>query len=129
MLCIYVTNIKFMKRKPFILLVTILFISFAGYAQTVNDSAGTRNDKPGTPQSLRIADQSPQSHVTIINGNGAAVNNTNGQTKITTTTNAGGNEVPTTPITLKTTPVKRADTIQKVPLGIKVSNVSNPIRN
>ncbi len=122
-------------------MVLILFVAITGHGQTVTDSVRTKNDKPGTPQSLRNPDQSPQSHVKLINTNGGAnqkvipttsegsnVNNTNGQT-IITNTNGTSNVVPKTPVTLQTTPINRGDTLRKIPLNNKVSNASNPIRN
>jgi hypothetical protein len=116
-----------MKAKLSILIILILFFAMGGHAQTVTDSVRTRNDKPGTPQSLRTADQSPQSHVTIINNNGPQVNNAGGQATITTN-NADNNTVPKTPVTLQSIPVNRTDTAAKPALP-KVSNASNPIRN
>lgn len=129
-----------MKTIQPVLVVLILLIAISGNGQTVTDSVRTRNDKPGTPQSLRSSDKSPQSHVKLIHTKGANqnviqttsegnnVNNTHGQT-IITNTNSTSNIVPKSPVTLQTTPVKRGDTSQKISLGIKVSNASNPIRN
>ena len=122
-----------MKTKLFTLLLSTLMFACSGFGQTPNDSVRTRNDKPGTPQSLRTPDQSPQSHVTILNANvppnqnvihtsseSTTPNNTNGKL-IITTPNTNGNAVPKTPITLKTN--SPGDTTRKV------LNSGNPIRN
>ena len=122
-----------MKTKLFILLIPALIFAFSSFGQAANDSLRTRNDRPGTPQSLRTPDQSPQSHVTILNANvppnqnvihtsseSTTPNNTNGKI-IITTPNTNGNAVPKTPITLKTDPL--GDTTRKV------LNSGNPIRN
>jgi hypothetical protein len=116
-----------MKTKILCLLVSILFVTTNNYAQTITDSARTRNDKPGTPQSLRTPNTAPVSHVTILNSyvpqnqnvlhtssESNTPNNTNGKTVITIYA-----------ITLKTNPL---DSTKKGPLN-KVSNASNPLRN
>src|SRR5437868_4740508 len=51
--------------KLYILLVSLLSASIT-YGQ---DSARSRNDKPGTPQSLRTTDKSPVNQVHVINPN------------------------------------------------------------
>ena len=110
-----------MKNKLLILLAVSLFVC-RSYGQVANDSVRTRNDKPGTPQSLRTPDMSPQSHVTLINPR-AATNQT-----VITVPPVNGKAVPKTSITLKNNPLNAKDSIQKEP-GNKVSNVSNPIRH
>ena len=122
-----------MKTKKFSLFLLALIFVCTSYSQTPNDSVRTRNDKPGTPQSLRTPDQSPQSHVTILNANvppnqnvistsseSTTTNNINGKITITTP-GTNGNAVPKTPITLKTN--SPGDTTRKV------LNSGNPIRN
>jgi hypothetical protein len=126
-----------MKTKILCLLVSILFVTTNNYAQTITDSARTRNDKPGTPQSLRTPNTAPVSHVTILNSyvpqnqnvlhtssESNTPNNTNGKTVITIY-GSNGNAVPKSAITLKTNPL---DSTKKGPLN-KVSNASNPLRN
>ncbi len=53
-----------MKKKLVILLIPVLLLKFNGSCQ---DSLRTRNDKPGTPQSLRTTSNAPESQVKIIN--------------------------------------------------------------
>lgn len=120
-----------MKRKFSLVLVPALFVTFAVYSQ---DSIRTKNDKPGTPQSLQTSDQTRQSQVNVINSNtapgqtinhAATVNNA-GQTIVITNDNNGDNRVPTTPIT----PSRSADsTVENSAIHNGVRNVTNPIRN
>lgn len=118
------------------LLTSILFVANNNYAQTITDSARTRNDKPGTPQSLRTPNTAPVSHVTInnsyipqnqnvISSESLTPNNTNGKTVITIF-GSNGNAVPKSSITLHTNPF---DTTKKGTINNKVSNASNPLRN
>ena len=127
-----------MKSKLFILSISFLFFASASYSQVANDSVRTRNDKPGTPQSLRTPDMSPQSHVTLLNtkaapnqnASGTNTANANGQT-IITVPNTDNTNVPKTPITLQNKATNRLDTIPKAvePISNKAPNVTNPIRN
>lgn len=55
-----------MKKKLFILLISGLIVLTGGYSQ---DSIRTRNDKPGTPQSLRKVNITPASQVHVVNTN------------------------------------------------------------
>ncbi|HEY8688860.1 MAG TPA: hypothetical protein VIM07_06460 [Chitinophagaceae bacterium] len=125
-----------MKTKIFMLLVTALLFAITNYGQTITDSARTRNDKPGTPQSLRTSNTAPVSHVTILNSyvpqnqnvissESLTPNNTNGKTVITIF-GSNGNAVPKSSITLQTNPF---DTTKKGPIINRVSNASNPLRN
>ena len=127
-----------MKTKFLILLGSVLLFAANNYAQTITDSARTRNDKPGTPQSLRTPNTAPLSHVTILNSyvpqnqnvvhtssESNTPNNTNGKTVITIY-GSNGNAVPKSAITLQTNPL---DSTIKVLLNNKVSNASNPLRN
>ncbi len=52
-----------MKTKFFVSLLSFLLLAFISYGQ---DSVRTRNDKPGTPQSLRTIDNAPKNKVHLI---------------------------------------------------------------
>ena len=74
-----------MKNKSLIFFASFSLISCIGFGQ-VEDSVRTRNDKPGTPSSLRTPNSSPQNNVPVINQNRPplqTVNNSNQQTNIT----------------------------------------------
>ena len=95
--------------RPAIILVPVLLLAFSGYGQ---DSIRTRNDKPGTPQSLRTPDHAPRNRVHIINTNtdprqtinhGATesnkVNNAKDQTiKVDPNMNNGSTVIPQGPV-------------------------------
>jgi hypothetical protein len=137
-LCI--ANYEIMKTKLLILLAALILLAFAGFSQ-VDDSVRTRNDKPGTPQSLRTPDLSPRSRVTILNTKAAPAQNVNTGTSEGTNTNTTtgrtsiivpvptNNAVPKTPITLQSKPL-RLDSIPKAPPNnLPSGRTSNPIRN
>ena len=124
-----------MKRKLYTVLVITLAFAIKSYGQ--NDSVRTRNDKPGTPQSLRTSDQSPQSHVEIKNTNTipgqtispATTGNNGTSSTIVTDPNTAGKPVPTSPITLVNKPRDHVDTsVKNSAIQNGVSNVTNPIR-
>jgi hypothetical protein len=128
----------FMKRKLLVLLISFLSASVVGYSQ---DSARTKNDKPGTTQSLKTSDQSPQSHADIINSNTAPnqtivhgapeSNKVNSGKRKTIITNSAASDkpVPTTPITIINKPPGRpASTVNSSAIQNGISNSSNPIR-
>ena len=101
--------------RPSIILIPVLLLAFSGYGQ---DSMRTRNDKPGTPQSLRTPDHAPRNRVHIINTNtdpiqtinhGATesnkVNNAKDQTiKVDANMNNGSTVIPQGPIMNNTVP-------------------------
>ena len=123
-----------MKSKLSIILVTVLLLALGGYSQ--DDSMRTRNDKPGTPQSLRTADQSPQSHVNVINANTApdqsGTHATTGNNEINNTLiadpNTADKPAPTSPITLVNKP-RRDSGVKNSAIQNGISNATNPIRN
>ena len=124
-----------------ILLISTLFLVFSGYSQ---DSVRTKNDKPGTPQSLRRTDDTPQSHVQITNNNTTPnhtdinrpsesnnVNNTTQQTITIDSNNTAGKPSPVNPITITITP---PDSMSKTTTNSSaiqngISNASKPLRN
>jgi hypothetical protein len=118
------------------LFLVIIVFNFYGLA-FAQDSARTRNDKPGTPQSLRTPDNSPRSKVTLINSNttpnqdinhGATESNevnNNKQQVIVPANNNGStlvNQPP--PATIINKPVNVHDTLTRN----GKNNVSNPTR-
>ena len=126
--------------KFFILLVSVLLAAFNGYSQ---DSIRTENDKPGTPQSLRIPDNTPQSHVEITNNNTTpnqtninrpsesnTINNTNRQTITIDPSNTTAKPSPVNPITITTTPPdSMRTTTNSSAIQNGISNASKPLRN
>jgi hypothetical protein len=125
-----------MKKKLSIVVGAIMFLVYTGYGQ--EDSTRTRNDRPGTPQSLRTADQSPQSHVNIINNNPAPGQTTNpaatGNNGINNTIiadpNTIGKPVSTMPISNVNPASGRLDSaVSNSAIRNGVSNTTNPIRN
>lgn len=127
-----------MKTKLCVLPIIFLLWIFSGYGQ---DSIRTKNDKPGTSQSLRKSDQTPQNHVQIINtqtptqadinrpSESNTQNNTTQQT-ISTDPNKAPVTSPTNPITITTTPpanMKSNTNSSAIQNGI--SNTSKPLRN
>lgn len=120
-----------MKKIFFILLVTCLFSMPRGYSQ---DSARTRNDKPGTPQSLRTTNTAPQTQLHVVNPNvapnqsinhGATESNgvNNKQEQIITTAPNTGKEIPNNSIS-----TGRADSTNSSIINNRKTNVTNPIR-
>jgi hypothetical protein len=129
-----------MKMKSFIPLISIfLLLGLSGYSQ---DSIRTKNNKPGTPQSLRTGDNTPQTHVEIINKNSTSnqtnihrpsesnsINNSNHET-ITVDPNTAGRPNPTNPISITTTPPdSMRTTTNSSAIQNGISNASKPIRN
>ncbi|MEO6330402.1 MAG: hypothetical protein ABIO55_15815 [Ginsengibacter sp.] len=127
-----------MKKTLSLLLITLLLLVANGYSQ---DSARTKNDKPGTPGSLRVPDNSSQSQVNIINSNTAPgqtivtgapesnkLSNSKGQT-IITNSNTNANRVPTSSITIANKPPGVVDSVKNSAIQNGISNASNPIRN
>ena len=129
---IYEQLIKtFMKKKLSILMIPFLLMEFSGYCQ---DSVRTRNDKPGTPQSLRTANSAPQSQVNIINNNtvpnqaidhgateSSQVGNTSGHTN-----GAIISQTPTTTINKDTG--NAGNTFHTDTTKLRRSNITSPIR-
>jgi hypothetical protein len=127
-----------MKTKLFILPITISLWIFCSYGQ---DSIRTKNDKPGTTQSLRKSDQTPQNHVQIINtqtptqadvnrpSESNTQNNTTQQT-ITTDPNKAPVSNPTNPITITTKPPANMQSkTNSSAIQNGISNTSKPLRN
>lgn len=127
-------------KKKLIMLTASFFILSIGYAQ-VSDSVRTRNDKPGTPQSLRTPNNAPRTHVHTINKNvppqqsinhGATESNNpdNLDKKKAIAPNATyGKKVPVTPITIKPGLTKKDTSINnKGVMQNGQGNASNPIR-
>lgn len=123
-----------MIRKFIALTISVLAVTVSTYAQ---DSLRTKNDKPGTPQSLRTYDNTPQSNVNIVNKPGTAngtsapegnkIDNTNSQIN-TTGTNPG--KPSTNPITIVNNPPAHVDsTTNHSAIQNGISNTTNPIRN
>lgn len=118
------------------LIFTPFLFALASYGQ---DSIRTKNDKPGTPKSLRIPDNTPRNQVHTINTNtppaqtinhGAVesnqVNNSKQSTIITNANPANGAVIPPSDTTPKN-PGVRNDTMINNALNNK-SNVTSPIR-
>lgn len=131
-----------MKTKFSISLLSFLLLAFTGYGQ---DSARTRNDKPGTPQSLRTMNNAPRNRVHAIKTykqphqeiyHGATesnmINNTNKEAKVYPgITNA--NEItkaPAATIDNQAAPqaIHMDSAINKGTMGNGQSNATNPIR-
>ena len=123
-----------------IVLISILLLVFRGFSQ---DSVRTKNDKPGTPQSLRHADNTPQSHVQITNNNTTPnqtdinrpsesnnVNNTTQKTITIDSNNTAGKPSPVNPITITTTPPdSMRTTTNSSAIQNGISNAGKPLRN
>ncbi len=131
-----------MNKKYFIILIILFGLKFTSYAQ---DSIRTRNDKPGTPQSLRTNDNTPRNREHLINSNRTAnqsinheatesnkVNNAKEQTIIADPNTGNGVGTPKTPITIINQPApaaSRTDSIIKNnAISNGKSNATNPIR-
>ena len=112
---------------------------YGGYSQ---DSIRTKNDKPGTPQSLRHTDNTPQCQVQINNNQATnrsdinrpsesnSINNTNRQTIIIDSNNTVGKPSPVNPNTITTTPPASMKTItNSSAIQNGISNGSKPLRN
>ncbi len=128
-----------MKKKLTILLLSFFILSI-GYGQ-ISDSVRTRNDKPGTPQSLRTPNTAPRNHIHTINKNvppqqsvnhdGIETNEPNNQrNKEVIAPNSTNNKtVPVTPVTIK--PGLTPQDTSKNSKGVMQNgqgNASNPIR-
>lgn len=127
-----------MKLEISIVLILILSLVFSGYSQ---DSLRTKNDKPGTPQSLRTSDNTPKTHLEIISNNtpnqininkpseSNNINNTTRQT-ITIDPNNTAKPSPTNPITITTIPPDSMHTnTNSSAIQNGISNASKPLRN
>ncbi len=131
-----------MKTKCFIATITCLLFVLITNGQ---DSIRTRNDKPGTPQSLRTVNNAPRNKVHLIDTykplqqeiyHGATESNkvgnlNNRATAYPAMTNA--NRLPSTPaITIDNRSINqtiRRDTaVNKGTMGNGESNATNPIR-
>ena len=64
-----------MQQKKLILLTFFIMLGYVSFSQ--DDSVRTRNDKPGTPSSLRTPDNSPQNGDPLINRQRAPVGTIN----------------------------------------------------
>ena len=123
-----------MQLKFSILIIAFLFTIFSGYGQ---DSLRTKNDKPGTPQSLRTPDNSPQSHVHILNSNTAPLqtinhgatesNQVNSTRRTTVTTDTSSYNRPPNPQATTVPSTKITPLNDSLANSVK-SNVSDPIR-
>ena len=117
-------------------------LAFTSYSQ---DSIRTKNDKPGTPQSLRTVDNTPHNKVHFNNtykapaqsiNHGAVesnkIDNTKDQSIINDTNQDNNKSIPKTPITISNEPARqavKADTsINKGTMSNGQSNATNPIR-
>ncbi len=127
-------------KKKFIIFAASLFILTIGYGQ-VSDSVRTRNNKPGTPQSLRTPNNAPRTHVHTINNNvppqqtinhGATESNNPdnlAKKKMIAPNSTYGKKVPVTPITIKPGLTTKDTSINsKGVMQNGQSNASNPIR-
>ena len=127
-----------MKTKYFMLPIAMLLTIFSGLAQ---DSLRAKIDRPGTPQSLRKTDQTPQNHVQIINTQTATQadvnrpsesNTANNTTQQTITTDPDKTPVsdPTTPISIQSKPPETMKSItNSSAITNGISNASKPLRN
>ncbi|CAN5432828.1 hypothetical protein BH20BAC1_BH20BAC1_26400 [soil metagenome] len=124
-----------------IIIVVTLFLSISNICEAqLKDSIRTRNDKPGTPQSLRQPNAAPLNHVPIIDSkkpqnqtihHGAVEHNdpSNLSKNKIAAPATPATEVPATPVTLdavnmsKDTSVNRSRVMQN-----GQSNATNPIR-
>ncbi len=127
-----------MKTKFSLLVIAILLLVLNGYTQ---DSIRTKNDKPGTPQSLKKTDKTPESHLQVIKNNTAPnpaninkpsesnnVNNTTRQT-ITSDPNTATKPNPTNPITITNTPpATMTTTTHSSATQNGISNAGKPLR-
>ncbi len=127
-----------MKTKFSLLIIAILLLILNGYSQ---DSIRTKNDKPGTPQSLKKTDKTPESHLQVIKNNTAPnsanvnkpsesnnINNTTRQT-ITTDANTTSKPNPTNPITITNTPpATMTTTTNSSAIQNGISNAGKPLR-
>ncbi|MDQ3682694.1 MAG: hypothetical protein M3352_06435 [Bacteroidota bacterium] len=127
-----------MKIKFSLLLVVILLSVYSGYSQ---DSIRTKNDKPGTAQSLRKADNTPESRVQVIKNNTApnpaninkpsesnTINNATQKT-ITTDANTTSKPNPTNTITITNTPPATMNTTTHSSATQNgISNAGKPLR-
>ena len=129
-----------MKFKFPILLISILLLAINSYSQ---DSIRTKNDKPGTPQSLRKPDNTPQTHVQVITNHTSpnevninrpsesnSANNTNQKTITIDPNNTAGKPSPVNPTTItETHPDSMRTTTNSSAIQNGISNSSKPIRN
>jgi len=129
-----------MKQMFFILVIPLLLLASSVYSQ---DSIRTKNDKPGTPQSLRKPDNTPESHVQITNSNPTSnqtninrpsesntINNTTQQTITIDPNNTTAKPAPVNPITITTTPPdSMRTTTNSSAIQNGISNASKPLRN
>lgn len=131
-----------MKTKFLICLSSAVILSVCGYSQ---DSSRTKNDKPGTPQSLRTTDNSPETRVHIVDTykppqqsiyhagtESNSLNDINRQQTVYPGIN-DGKAIPATPavtVDNRTTPqvIRRDSTVNKGTMGNGQSNATNPIR-
>jgi hypothetical protein len=129
-----------MKFKISILLMSTLLLAVNSYSQ---DSIRTKNDKPGTPQSLRKPDNTPQTHVQVITNHTSPnqanvnrpsesnnVNNTSQKTITVDPNNTAGKPSPVNPTTItETPPDSMRTTTNSSAIQNGISNSSKPIRN
>jgi hypothetical protein len=119
-----------MKKNLFILLITVLLLKFNAYCQ---DSLRTRNDKPGTPQSLRTPDNTPESQVKIINpttipnqaiDHGATESNQASNTSV----QANGAVISTPQVKTSNNGTNNLNSASYDTAKSRKSNITNPIR-
>ncbi len=138
-ICLFKIKYLIMKIKFHLLLIVTLIIGINVYSQ---DSTRTKNDKPGTPQSLKKADNTPQSHLQVIKNNTAPnqaninkpsesnnLDNTTQQT-ITTDVNTTAKPSSTNPNTITTNPPATmiTNTNNSSANQNGISNAGKPIR-
>ncbi len=134
------TNI--MKTKISISLLSFLLSTFMSYGQ---DSIRTRNDKPGTPQSLRTTNNAPKNRIHVVEAykppgqtiyHGATesnkINNTKKRARVSPNITKA-KEIPRTPaITIDNQTTQQAiqndSAVNKGTMGNGQSNATNPIR-
>ena len=131
-----------MKIALSVSLLSFLLVASTSYGQ---DSIRTRNDKPGTPQSLRTINKAPENKVHLIDTHkqsrqeiyhGATesntINNSNRQTKIYPGINNAqvSSRTPAITIDKQTTgqTIRKDTTIDQGTMGNGESNATNPIR-
>ncbi len=130
-----------MKTKFSTAILAFLLMAFVSYGQ---DSVRTRNNKPGTPGSLRTPDNAPKNKVHLIETykpqeqsiyHGATesntINNTNKPKEypgITNTTNLPGTPAITTDNKSTRQNISKDSAINKGTMRNGESNATNPIR-
>ncbi len=138
--CMFIAKLNEMKKIAILFSICISLHAFC--EAQVRDSVRTRNDKPGTPQSLRKANTAPQNTVPTIDNDAPAqqtidhgavehndpTNLSAGAKEVPQVINSSG-DVPVTPVTIDggVTPIERPSNDKGV-MQNGQGNTSNPIR-